>query len=93
MAIDEDPEGHEIAALGAMVSFASCRVLEIGCGDGRLTERYVDEAASVVAVDPDADAVSELAAAFPHVDTRAIGFEELALPPGSFDIVLFAWSL
>jgi len=40
MAIVEDPEDHEIAALQAVaVSFASRRVLEIGCGDGRLTRR------------------------------------------------------
>jgi len=93
MAIEEDPEGHEIAALGGIVSFASCRVLEIGCGDGRLTERYAHEAGSVVAVDPDADAVAELTAALPHVDARAIGFEQLILPPASVDIVLFAWAL
>jgi 16S rRNA A1518/A1519 N6-dimethyltransferase RsmA/KsgA/DIM1 with predicted DNA glycosylase/AP lyase activity len=93
MAIDEDPEGHEIAALEAMVSFASRRVLEIGCGDGRLTERYAHDAASVVAIDPDADAISALAMVLPKVDARAIGFEELTLPPASIDIVLFAWSL
>jgi 16S rRNA A1518/A1519 N6-dimethyltransferase RsmA/KsgA/DIM1 with predicted DNA glycosylase/AP lyase activity len=93
MAIDEDPEGHEVAALEAMVSFASRRVLEIGCGDGRLTERYAHDAASVVAIDPDADAISALAMVLPKVDARAIGFEELRLPPASIDIVLFAWSL
>jgi len=94
MAIDEDPEGHEILALDAMVpSFASCRVVEIGCGDGRLTERYAHAAASVVAIDPDADAVAELTAAFPHVDARAIGVEALVVPAQSVDIVLFAWSL
>lgn len=94
MAIDEDPEGYEITALGAMVpSFASCRVVEIGCGDGRLTRRYADTAESVVAIDPDAEAVAELARDLPRVDARAIGFDELILPSQSVDIVLFAWSL
>jgi len=94
MAIDEDPEGHELIALGALVpTFASRRVVEIGCGDGRLTQRYAHEAESVVAIDPDAAAVAELAAAFPDVDARAIGFDELIVPPRSVDIVLFAWSL
>ena len=94
MAIDEDPEEHEIAALAAiMPSFASRRVLEVGCGDGRLTERYAHAAASVIAIDPDADAVADLAAAMPNVDARAVGFEELALAPQSVDVVLFAWSL
>ena len=94
MAIDEDPEGHEIIALSVMVpSFAACRVVEIGCGDGRLTRRYAGAAATVIAIDPDASTVAELAGEFPHVDARAIGIDNLVLPPNSVDVVLFAWSL
>ena len=94
MAIDEDPEGHEIVALDALVpSFALRRVVEIGCGDGRLTRRYAGAAASVIAIDPDAEAVAELAAELPDVDARAIGIDQLVLPAESVDIVLFAWSL
>jgi 2-polyprenyl-3-methyl-5-hydroxy-6-metoxy-1,4-benzoquinol methylase len=93
MSIEEDPEGHEIAALDAVVSFASCRVLEIGCGDGRLTRRYASSAASVIAIDPDADAVAALARELPAVDARPVGMEGLVLPPQSVDVVLFAWSL
>ena len=94
MAIDEDPEGHEIIALSAMVpSFTGCRVVEIGCGDGRLTRRYASAAAAVIAIDPDANAVAELAGEFPNVAARAIGVHDLVLPPHSVDVVLFAWSL
>jgi 16S rRNA A1518/A1519 N6-dimethyltransferase RsmA/KsgA/DIM1 with predicted DNA glycosylase/AP lyase activity len=74
-------------------SFASRRVLEIGCGDGRLTRRYAREAASVVAIDPDAVAIAKLDGELPNVDARAIGINELILPEQSVDIVLFAWSL
>jgi len=93
MAIDEDPEGNETAALDALASFASRRVVEIGCGDGRLTSHYAHIAGSVLAIDPDADAVADLARELPAVDARVIGFDELVLPPESVDIVLFAWSL
>jgi 16S rRNA A1518/A1519 N6-dimethyltransferase RsmA/KsgA/DIM1 with predicted DNA glycosylase/AP lyase activity len=94
VAVEEDPEEHEIAALRQMVaSFAACRVVEIGCGDGRLTRRYAHEAASVIAIDADAGAVARLAGTLPNVDARAIGVDELVLPPQSVDIVLFAWSL
>jgi 16S rRNA A1518/A1519 N6-dimethyltransferase RsmA/KsgA/DIM1 with predicted DNA glycosylase/AP lyase activity len=94
MAIDEDPEDNEIAALDAVAaSFAARHVLEIGCGDGRLTRRYVHQAASIVAIDPDAEAIAELRQEMPRVDARAIGVEELDLPDHSVDIVLFAWSL
>ena len=92
--IVEDPEGHEAAALRALqTSFAGCRVLEIGAGDGRLTRRYAADASSVVAIDPDADAIADLRAELPAVDARAVGIEDLALPDHSVDLVLFAWSL
>ena len=94
MAIDEDPEGYETGALASSgVSFAARRVLKIGCGSGRLTKRYAHLAASVIAIDPDADAVSELARDLPTVDARAVGIGELVLPPRSVDVVVFAWSL
>lgn len=94
MAIDEDPEDHEGAALdSAGVSCASRRVLEIGCGDGRLTRRFASTAGSIVAIDPDAEAVAELATDLPMVDARAVGIEVLQLAPQSVDVVVFSWSL
>ena len=94
MAIHEDPELHEIAALDAMVpSFRGCRVLEIGCGDGRLTRRYALTTRSVIAIDRDENAIAKLAGTLPNVDARTLGVDELALSPSSVDIVLFAWSL
>jgi 16S rRNA A1518/A1519 N6-dimethyltransferase RsmA/KsgA/DIM1 with predicted DNA glycosylase/AP lyase activity len=94
MAIFEDPELHEIAALEAVVpSFRGCRVLEIGCGNGRLTRRYSLTTKSVIAIDPNEDAIARLAGTLPNVDARALGVDELALSPNSVDIVLFAWSL
>lgn len=93
MAIIEDPEGYEAAAVRAAVSFDGLRVLEVGAGDGRLTRQYATAARSIVAIDPDADAIADLRIAFPHVDARAIGVEKLDLPAHSVDLVIFAWSL
>jgi 2-polyprenyl-3-methyl-5-hydroxy-6-metoxy-1,4-benzoquinol methylase len=54
-----DPEGEEIAALAAFVpTLDGARVVEIGCGDGRLTRRYARRAASVLAIDPDEAAIA-----------------------------------
>jgi 16S rRNA A1518/A1519 N6-dimethyltransferase RsmA/KsgA/DIM1 with predicted DNA glycosylase/AP lyase activity len=92
--IVEDPERYEIEALNAvMPSFAGLHVLEIGAGDGRLTRHYADVAASVIAIDPDADAIADLRAEMPSIDARAVGVEELVLPDRSVDVVVFAWSL
>jgi 2-polyprenyl-3-methyl-5-hydroxy-6-metoxy-1,4-benzoquinol methylase len=94
MAIVEDPEGHETVALDTvMPSFAGLHILEIGAGGGRLTRHYAAAAASVIAIDPDADAITDLRTEMPHVDARAIGIEELVLPDRAVDVVVFAWSL
>ena len=94
MAILDDPEGHEAAALARMVAnFAGLRVLELGCGDGRLTRKYAGGAASVIAIDPDEDGIELLRRELPHVDARAVGIHDLELPAASIDVAIFAWSL
>ena len=94
-----DPEGAETAAMdhvGAEVT--GSRVLEVGCGDGRLTWRYAARAASVLGIDPDAEEIALARAATPpglrgRVEFRTAGIESFGAPPGSFDVVVMAWSL
>ena len=94
MALIEDPEQHESRALLRMVpSFAGLRVLEIGSGDGRVTRFFAADAATVVAIDPDAESIEALRAKYPAVDARAIGIEDLDLKPRSVDVAVFSWSL
>ena len=94
MALREDPEGNEDRVLARLVpSFAGLRVLEIGAGSGRITRKFASVAASVLAIDPDADDIERLRAELPAVDARAIGIRELRLPPHSVDLALFSWSL
>ena len=94
MAIIEDPEQHEAAALARMVpSFAGRHVLEIGCGDGRLTRKYARDAAHVIAIDTDVEDIAELRRELPFVDARPLGIHDLVLPPHSVDVAIFAWSL
>jgi ubiquinone/menaquinone biosynthesis C-methylase UbiE len=74
------------------------RVLELGCGDGRLTFRYADKAASVLAVDPDAAVIEQARAALPRelagkVTFAVSGAEEVDAPPADFELALFSWSL
>ena len=52
-----DPEGAHLAALHRLSDFRSQRVLELGCGDGRLTVCVAADAVSVLAFDPDAEEV------------------------------------
>ena len=98
MPVFADPEDTETKALHDYADFSGKRVLEIGCGDGRLTWRYADRAASVVAIDPDAAAIAAALEDCPadlrhKIAFRAMRLEELNLPAEKFDLALLSWSL
>ena len=93
-----DPEGAHLAALRRLADFGGQRVLEMGCGDGRLTAGLAEDAAYVLAFDPDADRVAEarrtLAADLAdRVSFRVASGKEIEVEPHSFDVVVFSWSL
>ncbi len=98
MPVFADPEDTETRALHDYADFTGKRVLEIGCGDGRLTWRYAERAASVIAIDPDEDdiafALEDCPAELRHkIVFRAIRLAELDLPTEKFDLALLSWSL
>lgn len=90
-----DPEGAELVTLAEVVDFSGLRVLEIGCGDGRLTRRYEARAVSVLGVDPDDEAIAAARKASRRKRVRfAVGdATSLEVPPSAFDLVFFSWSL
>jgi 2-polyprenyl-3-methyl-5-hydroxy-6-metoxy-1,4-benzoquinol methylase len=94
-----DPEEHEVAALAqAAPDLGGARVLEVGCGNGRLTRRYGSRAGSVLAIDPDGATIAAFdrdmpAALRSRIRTRTGTLVTLGEPDGSFDVVLLAWSL
>lgn len=93
-----DPEGAHLAALRRLGDFRDRRVLEMGCGDGRLTLGIGAEAKSVLAFDPDAEAVERARRFLPselaeRVDYRVASGKEIEIEPHSFDLVVFSWSL
>lgn len=93
-----DPEAAHLAALRRLGDFRDRRVLELGCGDGRLTRGIAEEAASVLAFDPDAEAIgrarNSLAAELARrVTYRVASGTEIEVEPLSFDLVVFSWSL
>jgi len=93
-----DPEGIETRVLHSLVRLAGRDVLEIGSGSGRLTWRYAQRAASVVALEPEESHVLRANAATPEalrnrVDFRIADAAKIELPAEAFDIVVFAWSI
>ena len=98
MTVQKDPEGVEQRHLGGLVQFAGKRVLEIGCGDGRLTWKYARLARQVVGIDLDADGLRFASIERPSDLEKSVAFVRasstgLPLPRATFDIALLAWSL
>jgi 2-polyprenyl-3-methyl-5-hydroxy-6-metoxy-1,4-benzoquinol methylase len=100
MTVRIDPEGNETDALFDLVELEGREVLEIGCGDGRLTRRYADRTAHVTAIDPFADAIARaqtwlLETPNERIEFRHVGFEDLAAASDAdvFDVSLLSWSL
>ncbi|MGH3077363.1 MAG: class I SAM-dependent methyltransferase [Gaiellaceae bacterium] len=93
-----DPEGVEMAALVELAPVDGLRVLEVGCGDGRLTFQVAPAAASVLAVDLDEERIEKARRSMPaelaeKVTFAAQGAAEVDVPRHSFDLALFSWSL
>ena len=98
MAIRVDPEGREIAALHRAVNFKNRDVIEIGCGDGRLTFRYAPFAHHVYAFDPDQESINLARKNTPARLRDKIEFhravaQRVRAPKEKFDIALLAWAL
>jgi len=93
-----DPEGVETRALARLAPVDGLRILELGCGDGRLTFRYAAAAASVLAVDPDVERIEAARTALPPelvsiATFAAAGAADVDAPRRSFELALFSWSL
>ncbi len=98
MTIKMDPQQNELRALRALGPWRGQRVLEIGCGDGRLTRRLAQLGATLEAIDPDAASVRLARRQLPPRLAGRVRFhvgvaEHLRYPAASFDRVVFAWSL
>ncbi len=68
-------------------------LLEIGCGDGRLTAQLAGKADAITAIDPDESSIEAARRNINGVNFRVGSGEELDFANQSFDIVLFSYSL
>ena len=99
MTIILDPEHNEShALLNLPIAWTGSSVLEIGSGDGRLTWRFADRVARVVAIEPDTGkhktALADLPSGFEHVEFLNLGLDEFVKPnKEKFDLAILSWSL
>jgi ubiquinone/menaquinone biosynthesis C-methylase UbiE len=98
MPIQKDPEGAEILHMEKAVTFTGRNVLELGCGDGRLTWKYALSAGRVTGVDPDGEALRSAIKSRQEDLEQSVSFvraSSLALPfpHEEFDLAILAWTL
>ncbi len=98
MAKTVDPEGIETQVIHRLIDFTDKRVVDIGCGDGRMTWRYAQRAASVLGIDPDPELIASAKAATPDGLAGRVTFRvddacTAAFPDGPYDVAVLAWSL
>ena len=93
-----DREGVEERLLHEIAAFKGKSVLEVGCGDGRMTWHYAHAAASVLAFDPDEAGIEIARAQTPDalrskIEFRVAGLLDIDVPEDAYDICIFAWSI
>ncbi|MDI1243570.1 MAG: class I SAM-dependent methyltransferase [bacterium] len=98
MTLRVDSEKYEVRALEGVADWRGKRVVEIGCGKGRLTERLASLGASVEASDPNKEAIAAARDGLPNRFAERVRFtvgqaELLGYRDASFDTAVFAWSL
>jgi ubiquinone/menaquinone biosynthesis C-methylase UbiE len=97
MTLQKDPELNESKYLRRHADLADKRVLEIGCGDGRLTWRYAGVAGHVTGVDLDRDSLRVATIERGSDVESKVGFaqaDSIRLPfvGAAFECAILAWS-
>jgi ubiquinone/menaquinone biosynthesis C-methylase UbiE len=98
MPLERDPEGTEITTIHDFVDFAGARVLEVGCGTGRLVWRYADTTRRVIGIDPDPSRLAQALDERPPALAGRVHFvkalaQQTPLPSASIDVGVLGWSL
>lgn len=91
-----DPNQKEIQILSRHgISFEGKKILEIGSGTGRFTERMLPLCAEIVCVEPDNNALSVLKNNLCDSKLTIINgtLDTVSVPSGYFDYVVFSWSM
>jgi ubiquinone/menaquinone biosynthesis C-methylase UbiE len=89
---------RELKAWGGARLVRGKRVLDVGCGDGRMALAIAPLASTVDGVDPDASSINAARRAARRDRMRNARFavgaaQKLRYPDHSFDVVILSWAL
>ena len=98
MTLQKDPERNETKYLHRYADFHGKRILEIGCGEGRLTWQYAKGTQMTLGIDSDQSALRIAMVDRPYDLENKVHFscaasEHLPFSKVTFDIAILAWSL
>ncbi len=83
----------DLPKIEEFVDLSGREMLEIGCGDGRLSSLLADKVKHLTAIDPDQAMINQACKEISAVDFRVGYGEKLDFNDRSYDIVLFSYSL
>ena len=83
----------DLPKIEEFVDLSGREMLEIGCGDGRLSSLLADKVNHLTAIDPDQAMINQAGKKINGVDFRVGYGENLEFNNRSYDIVLFSYSL
>ena len=88
----------ELARYGGPALLRGKRILDLGCGDGRLALGAAPYAREVIGLDPDPEVIRGAKARARKAGIGNARFvvgagQELPFPDGQFDVVILSWTL
>lgn len=92
------PPENELREYGGLGLVRRRRVIDVGCGDGRMALGCAPYASEVVGVDPDPEAIRLARKKARELGVTNVRFkigvaQELPFPDEHFDVVILSWSL
>jgi len=88
-----DPQGIELVTICRHVDFTEKDVLEVGCGDGRVSAMIAPLVRTFIGIDPELKKLEKAKGNYTDIDFKQGTGESLGFTDSSFDIVLFTFSL
>lgn len=91
-----DPEQKEIICLSSHgINFEGKKILEVGCGTGRFTERILPKCSEIHCIDPDEKNLDILTSNLNDLRLKiSCGtLETVAIKQNYYDYVVFSWSM